>query len=251
MRSYEKSNPEKSIADEPKPYNTEPENISTSQIKDAGKNYRKEEGVRMPSTFVIIVSGGEKRERDYFKNKIIAAFKQIKIKFIAESDEGNPERLLEVAKYEQKHYKTSQEDEPDKIFIVSDVDHFMNKLLKIKPECADLDISLIISNSCFEVWLYYGKFSNKPADFSIPNDASKISQSFKTYLGDKVKGGLDPRKAIFDIHKNIKNAKNNYSEDTNNIPELFSTNMFLLAEALLPFIQDELDLLIPKTLDEE
>jgi hypothetical protein len=248
MRSYEKSNPEKPIA-EPKPYKTELGDIATSQIKDTGQNYRKEEGVRMPFTFVVIVSGGEVREKAYFtiiSNK--DKFQRIKIEFIADSTmnkgEGNPDKLLKIAKDKKERYATSQEEKPDEIFIVSDVDEFIDSLLRIKPECETSGIHLIISNSCFEVWLYYGKFSNQPPDFSIPSDISKISQSFKTYLGSKVEGGIDPRKAIFDIHENIKNAKANYTEDTNGIPELFSTNMFLLAEALLPFIQDELDILI-------
>ena len=243
MRSYEKSNSEKPVAEPRRQKTTVGKDPVAASIKDAGQNYRKEAGKLLPKSFFVIVSGGEKREKDYFKSKIISTFKQIKIKFIAKSDEGNPERLLELAKDEQNRYKTSQEDEPDKIFIVSDVDHFMNKLLKIKSECTNLDISLIISNSCFEVWLYYGKFNNKPVDFKIPADAKEISQSFKTYLNSKVKGGIDPRKAIFDIRENIKNAKDNYSEDINGIPELFSTNMFLLAEALLPLIQDDLDIL--------
>ena len=246
MRNYEKSNLEKPIA-ELKPQKTDVSNVaSVVSIKDAGQNYRKEEGVRTPFTFLVIVSGGEVRERNYFK-KISdqSRFKQIKIEFISDpkidKGKGNPDRLLAVAKYKKEHYETSQEDKPDNIFIVSDVDDFVDAVLRIKPECEKLKINLIISNSCFEVWLYYGRFDSNPTDFSIPAYISKISQSFKTYLGNKAKGGINPQKAIFDISENIKNAKANYREDSNGIPELFSTNMFLLAEALLPFIKDELD----------
>ncbi|MDR0395554.1 MAG: RloB family protein [Tannerella sp.] len=203
----------------------------------------------MPFTFVVIISGGEKREKAYFA--VISnrdTFQRIKVEFTADptmdKGKGNPDKLLELAKRKQEHYATSQEGKPDEIFIVSDVDEFTDSLLRIKPACKTANIHLIISNSCFEVWLYYGKFSHKPADFSIPEDVSKISQSFKTYLGGKVKGGVDPRKAVFDIYENIRNAKANYTEGANDIPELFSTNMFLLAEAILPFIQDELDRLI-------
>jgi hypothetical protein len=252
MRSYEKSNPEKPIA-EPKPYKTKPGNISTSRIRDAGQNYRKEDGARMPFTFVVIVSGGEKREKDYFKTiKNQDKFPQIKIEFIADPtipkgrDKGNPDKLLEVAKDKKEHYATSQEEEPDKIFIVSDVDEFCKSLLRIKPECETSDIHLIISNPCFEVWLYYGKCSNPP-DF-YPNSkisTSKASQLFKKYLGEKVKGGVDPKKAIFDICENIKNAKANYSKYKNGFPKRFSTDMFSLAETIYPFIKDELGGLIP------
>jgi hypothetical protein len=244
MRSYEKPNPEKPVV-EIEPREVGLDDAPPPRIKDAGQNYRKEEGTREPFTFIVIVAGGEKREKAYFawiSNR--EKFRRIKIEFIADSTmnkgEGNPYRLLEVARCRQEHYATSRADEPDEIFIVSDVDEFMESLLRIKPECEHSNIRLIISNSCFEVWLYYGKFADRPDDFPVPSDVSKISQAFKTYLGEKARGGVDPRKAIFDVHENIENAKANYTEDANGIPELFSTNMFVLAEVLLPFIQEEL-----------
>ena len=166
--------------------------------------------------------------------------------FIADKKQLNPDGMLETALLKQQHYKSSQTDIPDKMFIVSDVDHFYNDLLRIKPKCENSDISLIISNSCFEIWLYYGKFSDKPSDFVIPDNHLKISQFFKTYLGDKVKGGANPKDAIFDIFVAIKNAKDNYEEDDYCLPKLFSTNMFLLAEDILPLIDKEL-MKMPKT----
>ncbi len=241
MRNYEKTNPEKPIF-VPSPVETKSkESVSKISIRDSGKNYRKEEGMRLPYSFLVIISGGEVRERNYFK--IISdqeRFKQIKIEFIADPLMLSPDGLLETAKYKQEHYKTSQEAEPDKIFIVTDVDHFITELLRIKPECKKLNINLIISNPCFEVWLYYGKFNTKPTDFKVPDDVLKISHCFKTYLGKKVKGGIAPTKAIFDISENIKNAKTHYNEDENGISELFSTNMFVLAEELLPLVENEL-----------
>jgi hypothetical protein len=117
----------------------------------------------------------------------------------------------------------------------------MNDLLRIKPKCKNSKINLIISNSCFEVWLYYGIFNQEPKDLNIPDDSLQISREFKTYFNDKFRGGIDPRYVIFDIETAIANSKTNYEEDNNGIPKLFSTNMFLLAEQLLPFIKDELN----------
>ncbi|MCL2311326.1 MAG: RloB family protein [Firmicutes bacterium] len=245
MRSYEKSEPKKNVFVPPQVKTEKVESFPVILIKDAGKNYRKEEGVVAPKTFFVIISGGEKRERNYF-NAILNQdnFSRIKIEFVADPKLLNPDGLLETAKHKQAHYKTSQENEPDKMFIISDVDHFYNDLLRIKPKCRKLDIPLIISNSCFEVWLYYSKFSDQPTDFEISMEPLRISQCFKKYLGDKVVGGVNPRKAIFDIYANIQNAKTNYIEDGNGIPELFSTNMFVLAEELLPVIDKELKRMI-------
>jgi len=241
MRSYTKPNPEKPLHTPTSVKQREVVETAVIPITEANEHYRKEDGVRMPYAFLVIVSGGEVRERNYFK--IISnqtKFRQVKIEFVADRNQLNPDGLLQTALYKQEHYKTSQEDEPDKIFILSDVDHFTNDLLRIKPECEKLDIGLIISNSCFEVWLYYSKFSVCPTDFKTPQNPLKISQSFKTYLDKKVKGGVNPTKAIFDIIETIKNAKSNYAELPNGIPALFSTNMFILAEQLLPLIGDQL-----------
>jgi hypothetical protein len=247
MRSYTKSNPEKSASSPISQKNDVADfGISDISIKDAGVNYRKEYGEKSPKTFFVIISGGIKRERDYFK--IIAnqdKFRRIKIEFVADPNQLNPKGLLATAKDKQERYKTSQEDDPDKIFIVSDVDHFIKELLDIKPTCKVSDISLIISNPCFEIWLYYSKFDQKPDAFIIPENPLKISQEFKTYLDLKFKGGIDPRYAIFDIETAISNSStNNYDEDNNGIPKLFATNMFRLAEQLLPLIKNELDKMI-------
>ena len=247
MRSYAKSNPEKDTI--PRPEKTVVEKIEplSEKIEDAGKNYKKEDGTLQPKSFFVIVSGGEVRERNYFQ--IISNqdnFGRIKIEFVADPKQLNPDGLLETAKYKQEHYKTSQESTPDKIFIVSDIDHFYNDLVRISPECEKNNIPLIISNPCFEIWLYYGKIQNKPTDFSIPEDHLKISKSFKLYLGKKIKGGVNPKTTIFDVSIAIQNAKKNYEKDKNGIPKLFSTNMFILAEELLPLIDSELKKLNPQ-----
>ena len=241
MRSYEKSDPKKPAVEPIRRSKATDKDTDVVKIKDAGLRYRKEEGVRIPFTFVVIVSGGEKRERDYFKTTLSNPnqFTRIKIEFVADPSKLNPTGLLDTAQDKQNHYKSSAED-PDDIFIVSDVDHFMDELLRIKPECEKLKISLIISNSCFEVWLYYSESKDKPSDFEIPDDTRKISQSFKRHLNKEITGGIDPRKAIFNISENIQNARNNYEEDDNGIPKLFSTNMFVLAEKILPFIDKDL-----------
>ncbi|MDR0605253.1 MAG: RloB family protein [Bacteroidales bacterium] len=243
MRSYEKSHPEKSTLEQKQQSNDTGIVTSSFTVKDAGRNYKKEDGVKSPKSFIVIVSGGEVRERNYFiRISNENQFKRIKLDFVAAPRQAA--NYLDRAIYKQEYYASSQEDEPDRIYIVSDVDNYMNDLLNIKPKCEQRGIHLIISNPCFEIWLYYGKFNGNPVDFNIPQDNSKISQAFKTYLGQKVKGGVNPKNAIFDINDAIKNTKSVYQEDTNGIPNLFSTNMFRLAEDILPFIDSEVKRMI-------
>jgi len=199
-----------------------------------------------PSVFFVIISGGQVREKNYFK--LISnhdRFKRIKIDFIADPKKLSPKGMYEIAEYRKAHLASSQNegDAPDIIFLVSDVDHFMDELIEIKPKCSAEHFHLIISNSCFEVWLYYAYFSDIP-NFSIPEKLDKISWKFKGWLPSVIQGGVKPIKAILQIHQNIENSKQNYNEDQNGIPDLFCTNMFELAEKLLPLIEPELNKLV-------
>ena len=147
-------------------------------------------------------------------------------------------------RYIQKQGETV--DPIDDIYLLSDVDHFISELLRIKPLCEAAKIKLVISNSCFEKWLYYGYFVEKPhknamETFLCPKETIKISSAFKTYCGSVIKGGLQTNKALFLLETAIANAKANYTEDANGIPVLYATNMFVLGEKLYPLIQLELE----------
>jgi hypothetical protein len=91
MRNYEKSNPDKPIINRIKKIETKAENTAVVSIKDAGNNYKKEEGVLQPKSFFVIVSGGERREKDYFF--FISKqdrFGRIKIEFVADPNNLTP-----------------------------------------------------------------------------------------------------------------------------------------------------------------
>jgi len=245
-RTYSKGNPEKELLPQQKNKTVEVETqqVTISDIQIAG--YQKIDIEEMPKAFFVIISGGQEREKDYFK--IISfqdKFKRIKLEFIADPLKLSPDGMLELAEYKKVHYATSQnvDAEPDKIYLISDVDHFINELLRIKPKCESEGFKLIISNSCFEVWLYYA-FRKDVPNFPIPNDIRKISRKFKGWLPSVIHGGIKTTKAILNIYTNIENAKNNYKQDENGIPILFSTNMYLLAEDLLLLIEPELTIMI-------
>ena len=241
--NYEKDNLERAPRSPQKTPLTIKKSKAFAQIEEAGENYRKEEGTRLPYSFYIIVSGGERREKDYFR--LISNqdyFQRIKVEFIADPQQLNPQGLLNIAKKKQKQYKQSANSQnPDRIFLISDVDHFYPELLTIQEEATRNRFTIVISNPCFEVWLYYGKCKEKPTDFKKTKEAKKISQAFKQHLDQKIAGGVNPKKAILDIRSAIENAKLNFAKDSRGIPELFSTNMFELAEEILPLIDKELE----------
>ncbi|MGL5563110.1 MAG: RloB family protein [Tannerellaceae bacterium] len=201
--------------------------------------YTKGDAFENPQTFIIIVSGGEVREKDYFKHISTSKFPNIKVEFIAEPT--NPLGLVYVAMCQCEKYIVSQSLEaPDHYYLISDVDHFYDDLIKIKPACKALNFDLIISNSCFEVWLYYSRTDDKFSRFVKPDDPLKISSAMKSFLNEDIPGGCNPAKAIFNIWENIENSIKNYEVDNNGIPQLYSTNMHELAKAILPYIEADL-----------
>lgn len=241
-RTYSKGNPERALLSHQKMKTVDVASVPLAEIQIPLESYQKTGKEKLPKTFFIIISGGEKREKDYFKIfKNHDKFNRIRLDFVSDPFKLSPDGMYELAEYKKNQYLSSwnEDDEPDKIYLVSDVDHFMSELIRIKPKCEKEDFKLIISNSCFEVWLYYACLDVIP-NFPMPDDPLRISAKFKGWLNDAIPGGAKPNKAIFNIYDNIKNARKNYAEDTNGIPSLFSTNMFLLAEDLLPLIEPEL-----------
>jgi hypothetical protein len=241
-RTYSKGNPEEELLPQQKKKTVEIEASHALVGKTQIANYQKTDLQEMPKAFFVIISGGEVREKDYFK--IISVhdkFKRIKLEFIADPQKLSPDGMLELAEYKKARYTTSQNEdaEADNIYLISDVDHFMTELIRIKPRCEREGFRLIISNSCFEIWLYYAYCDSIP-NFPLPLDPLKISSKFKGWLPSVIRGGIKPDKAILSIYPNIENAKKNYKEDENGIPMLFSTNMYSLAEDLLPLIEPEL-----------
>lgn len=214
--------------------------------KDVANSYKKEEDGALDPSLFIIISGGEVRERDYFsffKNNTYS-FPRIVVEFISKNAKQigglDVDKLVELAlvlKVEKENSKA--DDILDSINIVTDVDHFYSQLETNIPICVENDLNLIISNPCFELWLYYSYYDDLP-DFEIPDDKLKISAQFKTYLGEKHKGGVDPRKAPFELTNAIQNSVSNFFIDKNGIPEMFSTQMHLLASKLLELTHEDI-----------
>ena len=244
-RQYHKGNPEIETLESV----VTKSNVATfnneGSVSASNPKYTKPEAIKIPNALFVIYSGGTEREKDYFRliEKNTELFPFIRIAFHAEPsfDEGGKPSIVRFATEKTKEYQESASDEnSDRYFLLTDVDHFEQFLPEMRQECELNNIDLIISNSCFEVWLYYAEISDRPLDFVIPQNKLEISSAFKTWANTKIMGGLKPTKAIFNIERNIANAKKNYVEEKG-FPTLFSTQMFRLAEQMLPFVNDGLE----------
>ena len=200
--------------------------------------YSKAENVVQPEVFVVVFSNGEVREKKYF-HWMMHHCAKLKLEFF--SNPISPDDLLADVKAKKAEYDlTAGEETPDTYYTVTDVDHFYNDIVRSKPLYEEEGIRLIISNPCFEVWLYYSKHEDKFEGFQMPEDRLKLSQMVKQFLNDKIPGGVNPFKAVFDIKRNIEVARAHYGEDEKGIPVLFATNMFVLAEDVLPYLEAEI-----------
>lgn len=209
--------------------------------------YTKGEGMIQPKAFVVIFSGGNVREPDYFKLVVLnpSLFPLLKLKILSEDRyfAGHEPRVFSYAETETKAFRESASPEsPDDYYVVTDVDVFMPHIISFKPRLETQGIRMIVSNPCFEVWLYYSKRTDRLDGFVAPTNPDAISSEVKKFVHVKTRG-VNPTKAIYDIETNIRNARATYAEDAYGIPTLFSTNMFQLAECILPLLNDGLETL--------
>lgn len=212
---------------------------------EAVAGYSKGEGDKLPKAFVVIFSGGNVRELDYFKLVKVypSLFPMLKLIILPEDryySQHEP-RVFSYAETETKAFRDSASIEhPDDYYVVTDVDVFMPHIISFKPRLESQGIKMMVSNPCFEVWLYYSRRTDKFEGFVAPENPEAISSEVKRFV-HQTTGGINPSKALYDIATGIKNAQATYVEDTNGIPALFSTNMFVLAERIQPLLNDGLE----------
>ncbi len=223
------------------------EDLSTikSEIPSA---YRKEEGV-LSTSLVFVLSGGEKREKDFLKELIRQRnIHSLRVAFMSEERQGlQPYQMEERWKKIQSagEFKIGVQlyhlDATDKVYLLSDVDEFYDQLVKILATNSNEQMGeWIISNPCFEVWLYYCYLNNPEKDLECLKSESIRTRSKKLKsLGPKLKlGGLNPCQAFEHMTTGIRNSRMHYDVDENNIPVLFATQIHEMAEYLIEIMND-------------
>ena len=205
--------------------------------------YEKSDGV-FSYSIICVISGGERKEKDFLrlliKQKELHA---LRVAFLTKERQGmQPFQMLE--KWNELQSRKAfhvggviyQLDSMDKVFLLSDVDEFYGQLNTIlnKRNAADTG-QWIISNPCFEIWLYYCFRDNPAADLAsievLP--AAKRSQEMKHLGNTIVGGGLNPLLAFENMEKGINNSVVHYGEDENAMPVLYATQMHKMAKYLI------------------
>lgn len=92
------------------------------------------------------------------------------------------------------------------------------------------------SNPCFEIWLYYHFYDNKPDKEVVEGCAS-----FKEYVHNTIAGGFNFEKDPVRLESAITNAMANFQSEKNGNLSLYSTEMYLPGREILGFVKSELD----------
>lgn len=92
------------------------------------------------------------------------------------------------------------------------------------------------SNPCFEIWLYYHLYKNKPKERNVQR-----YKSFKEFVSNSISGGFNMQKDPVNIDVAIKHSNNNYTTNQEDNPAPYCTEMHLLGEKILDFVKTELN----------
>ncbi|NJK94297.1 MAG: RloB domain-containing protein [Bacteroidales bacterium] len=183
-----------------------------------------------------IVCEGSKREPEYFSVfKYISSRIQVDIieDIVSEQEMQikHPERsapkwvLDRAVKYIEKEGLLDE----DELWFVMDIDKWSpEQLREIAAYCEQYpNWHIVLSNPCFEVWLYFHKRGN------IKTTKSVSCQDFKNEISTFEKGGYHPYKFIPNLADAIQNAKAGDSNPDYFMPLNKETKVYKLGEALV------------------
>lgn len=205
--------------------------------------YSKTDGV-LSTSLVFVLSGGEKREKDFLRELIRQReLHSLRLAFMSEKGQGlqpyqMQERWSEIQstgmfKIDGQVYHL---DTTDRVFLLSDVDEFYGQLEKIfKNRSNEEQGQWIVSNPCFEIWLYYCYLNEPVKDLEslVSESVALRSKKLKTMGNLLVIGGLNPHSAFERMVAGIEHSVAHYDVDENGIPVLFATQMHEMARYLI------------------
>ena len=189
---------------------------------------------------IYIFCEGKTREYDYFEFfQGLDSRISLIVHPLDGSENNTPEGLLNIAKEKIKYCSFEKIDE---VWIVFDTDSDKYgsrapQINHLRTYCSEKDRwHHTESNPCFELWLYYHLYSQKP-DF----ENCHISSVWKIKLNELISGGFDSRKHSLMIADAIANAKTNYVSDENGRPDIGSTEVFKLAQSIYNILEKKID----------
>lgn len=227
-----------------------PQNVQSLSLEKLPSDYSKGEAT-IETKIVFIISGGDKREKDYFKMLMKDRhIRRLKIAFVSKKGQGLvPSQMFDLAKeyLSSSRFITETDsfsiDSNDTLYLVQDMDEFETDIRSMLEKGDEIQqATWIVSNPSIEVWLFYHKFKTPKGylDEGLNKPLKERSQWLKHKLDELVPGGINPINAFADIRTAIANSKNNYKV-CDGLPDVYSTQMYILAEDVLGTLGNEFD----------
>ena len=218
---------------------------------------RKEYAKREPSRDahkIYIVCEGRGTEPDYF-SFFEGLSSNLQLITIPPDEGTDPLKLMERAKevlLDERRKYTVDYLQGDTIWFVIDTDTWEKegKIAPLREFCSSQNVefpklyneakaynawNVAQSNPCFEIWLYYHFYENKP----IEEDVQKFV-SFKEYVSSTISGGFDFQRDPVRLEDAIVNTRNNFSQDADGKPTLYSSEVYVLGEEIDKFVKNDL-----------
>jgi hypothetical protein len=198
-------------------------------------NYQKKDPFRDAFHFIIVCEG-QSREPEYFKF-FDGLSSRVKIVAVSSMDgKSSPEKLIDNAL--AKEIELGTNEMVDQVWFVIDTDRWRNQIRNLRDACSKRTHWFVVqSNPCFEVWLYYHAKSQLPDLVNIER-----CDNWKPHLPQVIKGGFNSEVHPIVIESATKNAKMNYRFKGYE-PEPGSTQLWQLAEAMIPVIKKDLHII--------
>lgn len=224
-------------------------------------NYARKNEQKKGTSLFVIIAGGEKKELKYFENLDSLVPNGMAIPIIfgcpigfnsgANKDSHRGSSPSDIVSFWHEVFNPQtkvlvvggrpiQLSEDDKIYFVSDVDEFESDLIKYVCGMEFVpNVKWVISNPCFEVWLYFS-FLGTPQEEHISmiksSPLSSRSNDLKRLCNRSHSGGMDPRRAPENMKKAVDAATiYGYKEDAHCIPTLFCSSMLHFCQDFLNY----------------
>lgn len=204
---------------------------------------------------IYLVCEGKGTEPDYFKF-FEGLSSNLQVITIPPADGSDPIKLMALAKKDligpARKY-TVECEHGDTVWFIIDTDTW-EKEGKIKPlrdfcqaqnsaikgerdEMKPYPVwNVAQSNPCFEIWLYYHFYENKPDREVVQGCAS-----FKEFVHKAIAGGFNFEKDPARLETAISNTEANFQLDKNGKLSVYSSEMSKPGREILGFVKAELD----------
>ena len=203
---------------------------------------------------IYIVCEGKGTEPDYF-----AFFEglssNLQVITIPPTDGTDPLKLMERAKQvligvNREH--TVEYEHGDTVWFVVDTDTWEKegKIAPLRQFCSQNNAAIPLeydevkaynawnvaqSNPCFEIWLYYHFYENKPVSDEVVKHAS-----FKEYTNSTISGGFNFEKDPIRLETAIVNAERNFQTDKESKLLDYSSEVYMLGKEIDGFVKSDL-----------